>query len=93
MALLLDRQEGRSEFRAARGEKLSFSALLAQILDKPGVPAHLCQAAHRNLAAADLLALIRGMTDAAGERGEHDVGDLARRICAAVFGYLAAPPG
>ena len=40
------------------------------------------------LAAADMLALIRGMTDAAGERGERDPANLARRINAAVFGYL-----
>jgi len=92
LALLLDQQEDRPEFRAARGEKLSFSALLARILAKPGAPAHLSDAARRDLAAADLLALIRGMTDAAGARGERDVDDLAYRISAAVFGYLSPPP-
>jgi hypothetical protein len=30
------------------------------------------------------------MTDAAGERGERDPEDLARRINAAVFGYITA---
>lgn len=85
LALLLDQQEERPEFRAARGDKFSFHTLLADILSKPGAPAH------REIAPADLLALMRGMTDAAGARGERDVDDLARRISAAVFGYLAPP--
>jgi AcrR family transcriptional regulator len=84
LALLLDQQEERPEFQAARGDKFGFRALVLEILQKPGAPAH------REVAAADLMALIRGMTDAAGARGERDVDDLAQRIGAAVFGYLNA---
>jgi len=92
LALLLDQQEDRPEFRAALRDKSAFHALLIAILSKPGAPAHLDDARRRELAAADLLAMMRGMTDAAGGRGERDVDDLAHRIGAAVFGYLAEPP-
>lgn len=93
LARLLDQEEGRPEFRAALSDGSSFRGMLASILAKPGAPPHLSgDEARRLLAADDLAALIRGMTDAAGERGERDVEDLAYRIGAAVFGYLAAPP-
>lgn len=92
LALLLDQQEDRPELRAALGGKYSFRALLNAILEKPGAPAHLRDERRRELAAADTLALMRGMTDSAGGRGERDVDDLAYRIGAAVFGYLDAPP-
>jgi hypothetical protein len=46
------------------------------------------------LAAADLTALVRGMVDAAGLRGETDCAALFARIWAAVAGYLrSTPPG
>ena len=93
LALLLDQQEDRPEFRAALGGKYSFRALLKSILEKPGAPDHLREdEQRRDVAAADLLALMRGMTDSAGGRGERDVDDLAYRIGAAVFGYLDAAP-
>lgn len=38
--------------------------------------------------AVDILAIIRGMVDAAGERGESDRRRLEDRVCRAVFGYL-----
>lgn len=93
LARLLDEQEGRPEFRAALSGKYRFHELLAEILRKPDAPTPWQEPARRNLAADDLLALMRGMTDAAGERGERDADDLARRIGAAVFGYLAVAPG
>ena len=40
--------------------------------------------------AADLLAIIRGMVDAAGGRGERDVAGLRVRVERAVFGYVYA---
>jgi hypothetical protein len=40
------------------------------------------------VAARDLLAIIRGLVDAAGEREETDTTALARRVTAAVLGYL-----
>jgi AcrR family transcriptional regulator len=90
LARLLDEQEGRPELRAALGDKYLFHALLAEILRKPGSPVHAGAAARQAMAVGDLLAIMRGMTDAAGERGERDVDALARRVGAAVFGYLAA---
>jgi AcrR family transcriptional regulator len=92
LARLLDEQEGRPEFRAALSGKFRFHELLEAILHKPDAPDHLRDAARRKLAGDDLLALMRGMTDAAGERGERDAADLAHRIGAAVFGYLSVPP-
>jgi hypothetical protein len=44
---------------------------------------------HPDIAAADVCAMVRGMVDAAGERGESDLADLKRRVRAAVFGYLS----
>lgn len=92
LALLLDQQEDRPDFRAALHGKFRFRALLIAILSKPGAPAHLQDDQRKDLAAADLLALMRGMTDSAGGRGERDVEDLAHRIGAAAFGYLDAAP-
>ena len=93
LARLLDQEEGRPEFRAALSDSSSFLDILSAVLAKPGGPVHLIDdASRRGVAAADLAAMIRGMTDAAGERGEREVADLAHRIGAAVFGYLVAPP-
>jgi len=41
-----------------------------------------------DLAAQDVLAIIKGMVDAAGEQAERDQPALARRVGRAVFGYL-----
>ncbi|MYM95584.1 TetR/AcrR family transcriptional regulator [Duganella vulcania] len=93
LARLLDQEEARPEFRAALGDGSNFRQVLSAMLAKPGAPTHLCDdEPRRRLVADDLAAMIRGMTDAAGERGERDVDDLAYRIGAAVFGYLAVPP-
>lgn len=46
------------------------------------------QLADRELAAYDLLAIVHGMVDAAGERGELDAVALERRVMLAVAGYL-----
>ncbi len=86
MARLLDEEEGRPEFRAALADGPDFQALIDAMLDLPGAPSGL----RREYAAADLLAMMRGMTDSAGGRGERDVADLSRRIGAAMFGYLDA---
>lgn len=42
-------------------------------------------------AAGDLIAIIKGMVDAAGARGETEQTPLAARVMRAVFGYLAIP--
>lgn len=38
--------------------------------------------------AADCLAIIKGINDAAGERGETDMAGIEKRVGKAVFGYL-----
>jgi AcrR family transcriptional regulator len=83
LARLLDIAEGRP---ALRGEvaKGDMEALAETIIAR-AAPRH----ARPEIAAGDLLAIIRGMVDAAGERGERDLDDLEYRVRAAVFGYLA----
>ncbi|MFE1601762.1 TetR/AcrR family transcriptional regulator [Methylobacterium sp. ID0610] len=44
-------------------------------------------------ASTDVLAMVKGLVDAAGERGETDPGRLEVRVGRAVFGYLGQPPG
>ena len=39
--------------------------------------------------AFDIVAMVRGLTDAAGECGGTCVDDLERRVLRAVFGYLS----
>ncbi|WP_245412015.1 TetR/AcrR family transcriptional regulator [Methylocella silvestris] len=39
-------------------------------------------------AAADMLAICKGMVDAAGQRGETDAASLEGRVARAIFGYL-----
>ncbi|MBV7535295.1 TetR/AcrR family transcriptional regulator [Duganella sp. sic0402] len=90
LARLLDQEEERPHIRAAKDGAHSFSELLLIVLDKPDAPPQLRDSARRALAAADLLAIIRAMVDAAGQRGERDADDLARRVRAAAFGYLEA---
>lgn len=90
LARLLDQEEERPDIRAAKDGAHSFADLLLILLDKPDAPADLRDPTRRALAAADLLTVIRAMVDAAGQRGETDVADLARRVRAAALGYLAA---
>ncbi|MCJ2141479.1 TetR/AcrR family transcriptional regulator [Methylobacterium sp. E-066] len=88
LALLLDREENRLQLadsldavhRAIAGALL---ALLARL--EPGPPVE------AEIAAGDLFALVRGMVDAAGERGERAGDALEHRVLRAVFGYLGLP--
>jgi AcrR family transcriptional regulator len=84
LARLLDVEESRPQLRAVLSGKESLRALLAQILARDGLPPQEDTA----LAANDLLAMIRGLVDAAGEREETDMVSLNRRVTAAVLGYL-----
>lgn len=89
LARLLDQEEGRPDMRAALNKGPDFIALVQAMLHRLDAPVR--AGADRAQIAADLMAIIRGMTDAAGERGERDPADLARRLRAAAFGYLGAP--
>jgi len=86
LAHLLDIEEGRPELRAEASGAPVLHAVLMQILGRPDLP----RQPRLDVVAFDLLAMVRGMTDAAGERQETDVACLQRRVEAAVFGYLRA---
>lgn len=88
LARLLDFEEARlpldvdTQFVRAR-----IVALLADILARPDLP-------HQSDTASvtdDVLAIIRGMIDAAGERGEEQQAQLMVRVRRAVLGYLSMP--
>jgi AcrR family transcriptional regulator len=89
LARLLDFQETRlpldQEMRRVSDE---FRALLLRILTRPDLPQHPRPA----IVAADIFAIVKGMIDAAGERGETDPCDLEERVGRAVYGYLGTGP-
>jgi len=89
LARLLDIEESRPEIQRALEGTPSLRALLEQILTRDDLPPQ----ARPRVVAGDLGAIIRGLTDAAGERGETELADLRHRIAAAVFGYLDAMSG
>jgi AcrR family transcriptional regulator len=84
LARLLDIEEARPELRDALAETSALQMLLLKVVQraKPSL-------AHPEVAAQDLFAMVRGIVDAAGERGERDTAYLEQRVHAAVFGYLA----
>ena len=84
LARLLDVEESRPQLRAALPSTGSMRSLLLDILAREDSP----QQADTDVAARDVFAMIRGLVDAAGERGETDTAGLTRRVCAAVQGYL-----
>lgn len=84
LARLLDVQQTRPELKAeVSGPSLLLDVIRA-ILDKPDIRSQ----PNPDVAARDVLAIVRGLTDTAGEYGERNVSDLYRRATAAVFGYL-----
>jgi AcrR family transcriptional regulator len=85
LARLLDIEESRPELRAAVN-KGAFRALLSEVLGRADLP----RQRDHGLAVDDVGAMVRGLVDGAGERGESDEADLQRRVEAAVFGYLQA---
>jgi AcrR family transcriptional regulator len=84
LARLLDVEEGRPAVRGEVAKTKTFESLLVTII-KRAKPKH----EQPEVAAGDLLAIVRGMVDAAGERGERDINNLEHRVRAAVFGYLS----
>jgi len=67
-----------------RGVEASLRADLETVLARPELRA----LPNRSQLALDIVAIVRGMVDAAGQRDERDREALARRVRAAVFGYL-----
>lgn len=85
LARLLDLEEARLPFDPETRRVLDrLSAILRDVLAREDI-ACLPDA---NVAAQDVLAIIKGMIDAAGERSETDQPSLALRVCRAVYGYL-----
>ena len=83
LAKLLDIEEARPALRGEVGSaelQALFTTIVGRVVSDP---------TQVDMVAGDLFAMIRGMVDAAGERGERDVETLEHRLQAAVFGYLA----
>jgi AcrR family transcriptional regulator len=83
LAKLLDVQESRPALRIEVG-KQEFEALVVAVVRRAAP-----RLEHPEVAAADLIAIIKGLTDAAGERDERDLESLQHRAHAAAFGYLS----
>jgi hypothetical protein len=84
---LLDFEEQRLPL-GARNEKVGQTILniTVALLGGPGAP----PTANKALAALDVLAIVKGMVDAAGQRGETDSIALQRRVERAIEGYLGS---
>ena len=88
LARLLDFEEARLPSDAATQRvRARFMAILADILARPDLP----DQPDMPTAAADLAAIMRGMIDSAGERGELGQEALVARVRRAILGYLALP--
>lgn len=85
LARLLDLEEARLPFdEDTQLVTRRLRSILLFTLARPDLP----QQPDPEVAAQDLLAIIKGMVDAAGERGEQDRGALGLRVGRAVWGYL-----
>lgn len=85
LARLLDLEEARLPFdEDTRRVTCRLHLILLSILARTDLP----QQSDPDLAAQDVLAIIKGMVDAAGERGEQDRDALGSRVARAVYGYL-----
>ena len=88
LARMLDFEEARLPFDAdTQIVRARIVTLLADILARPDIPPQ----SDMPFAPGDVLAIIRGMLDAAGERGEEGQGVLLARVRRAVLGYLSMP--
>jgi hypothetical protein len=86
LARLLDFEESRLPICSRTGRVADvFYAALVGVLSQPDART----AADVEAAAFDVFAIVKGMVDAAGERGETNALRLERRVRRAVFGYLS----
>jgi AcrR family transcriptional regulator len=87
LARLLDFEEQRLPLGTRNGKVgQTIANLVVLLLGRPGAP----RAANKMVVALDVLAIVKGMVDAAGQRGETDSIDLQRRVERAVRGYLGS---
>ena len=85
LARLLDLEEARLPFDPeTQNITRRLREILLDVLDRLDIRSE----PHRNVTAQDVLAIIKGMVDAAGEQNERDQVDLSRRVSRAVYGYL-----
>lgn len=85
LARALDFEENRPAIsKELAACKAPFDDLMRQILAHDDIP----RQADTAIAIDDLLAILRAIVDAAGERGEADRGALEARVRRALFGYL-----
>jgi AcrR family transcriptional regulator len=90
LARLLDFEEQRLPLnQEVQHVSASIRAVLASLLIKPDMP----PISNIEQTAGDLMALVKGMIDAAGERGEQDASSLEARVARAAFGYLQISAG
>ncbi|MBN8952274.1 MAG: TetR family transcriptional regulator [Rhizobium sp. 60-20] len=85
LARLLDFEEARLPLDTATEQvKMRFFELTRVTLQRPDLPPQ----ADIDVASRDVVAIIKGMVDAAGEHGDEDKAQLAQRVKRAVLGYL-----
>lgn len=85
LARLIDIEEARLPLAQENsGVERTLVGLVLEALKRPG----LARIHDPELAARDLVAITKGMIDAAGMRGETDPVSLSSRVRCAVFGYL-----
>jgi AcrR family transcriptional regulator len=89
LARLLDFEESRLVDRSRDSRVKSANDAIAEVLRMAGARS----SDDVSVQASDLIAIVRGLTDAAGERGETDALALERRVSRAVFGYLGRAEG
>jgi len=87
LARLLDFEEQRLP-ATRRDQQVTavITNLVIALLRLPSAP----RVSNPQLAAADVLAMVRGIVDGAGQRGETNATNLQRRVECAVRGYLAS---
>ncbi|MET0497350.1 MAG: TetR/AcrR family transcriptional regulator [Steroidobacteraceae bacterium] len=89
LARLLDFEESRMPLDADRQRvRGRFQAILASLLSRPDLPPQ----PDLHTAVMDVAAIIQGILDAAGERGETAREALMERVRRAVVGYLQTSP-
>jgi AcrR family transcriptional regulator len=90
LARLIDHAEKREAFHSQVSKTaLQLQEVMEKVLALPGAP----RLRDRSIAAIDLLALIRALIDAAGEREEGESPALLQRVEGAVWGYLRSGSG
>ena len=89
LARLLDFEEARLPLDLqTRSVITGVTQVALQIVDRLLVPGH----ADKGVAARDVIAIMKGMIDAAGSNEEDDPVWLTSRVRRAVFGYLSLAP-